>query len=80
MPSGFVIGAKRARTAPARSTRNFVKFHFMLRPSNPGFSCSSQHIERVGVLAVDLYLGEQRKGNAIGAVQKAEISASEPGS
>jgi hypothetical protein len=26
------------------------------------------HIERVGVLAVDLYLGKQRKGNAVGAV------------
>src|SRR5262245_11261130 len=40
--SGFVIGAKRARTTPALSTRNFVKFHFMLLPSNPPFCCLSQ--------------------------------------
>src|SRR5262249_7800211 len=30
--SGVVIGAKRARTTPALSTRNFVKFHFILLP------------------------------------------------
>jgi hypothetical protein len=40
--SGFVIGAKRARTTPALSTRNFVKFHFMLLRSNPPFCCLSQ--------------------------------------
>jgi hypothetical protein len=40
--SGVVVGAKRARTTPALSTRNFVKFHFMLLPSNPPFCCLSQ--------------------------------------
>ena len=40
--SGFLVGAKRARTVPALSTKNFVKFHFMLLPSNPPFCCLSQ--------------------------------------
>src|SRR5215469_1248224 len=40
--SGVVIGAKRARTTPALSTRNLVKFHFILLPSNPLFCCLSQ--------------------------------------
>jgi hypothetical protein len=40
--SGFVVGAKRARTVPTRSTKNLVKFHFMLLPSNPPFCCLSQ--------------------------------------
>jgi len=65
--SGFVIGAKRARTTPTLSTRNFVKFHFMLLPSKPPFCCLSQ-TEGVGVLAVDLDLGEQWESYAIGRV------------
>jgi hypothetical protein len=40
--SGFVDGAKRARTMPALSIKNFVKFHFILSPSNPRFCFLSQ--------------------------------------
>jgi hypothetical protein len=40
--SGFVGGAKRARTMPALSIKNFVKFHFIRFPSNPPFCCLSQ--------------------------------------
>src|SRR6185312_10371705 len=36
--SGLVVGACRATTWPARSTRNFVKFHLMDGPSRPDFS------------------------------------------
>src|SRR5204863_13522 len=40
--SGVVVGANRDRTAPNLSTRNFVKFHFMLLPSSPPFCRLSQ--------------------------------------
>ena len=38
----FVGGAKRARTRPALSTRNLVKFHLIPLPSSPPFCCFSQ--------------------------------------
>ena len=40
--AGFVVGAKRARTVPALSTKNFVKFHFMSLPSSPPCCSLSQ--------------------------------------
>src|SRR6201996_4057374 len=34
-PSGLLVGACRATTRPARSTRNLVKFHLIDDPSSP---------------------------------------------
>src|SRR5882672_9055054 len=34
-PSGLAVGACRATTLPARSTRNLVKFHLIEAPSRP---------------------------------------------
>src|SRR5258708_605044 len=36
-PSGLAVGACRATTLPARSTRNLVKFHLIDVPSRPDF-------------------------------------------
>src|SRR6185312_4553334 len=37
-PCGVAVGAWRATTWPARSTRNLVKFHLIDEPSRPDFS------------------------------------------
>src|SRR5450432_660367 len=37
-PSGLAVGACRATTLPARSTRNLVKFHLIDEPSKPDFA------------------------------------------
>src|SRR5690349_18488750 len=37
-PCGVAVGAWRATTLPARSTRNLVKFHLMDEPSRPVFA------------------------------------------
>ena len=71
-PRAWSSARSARRPCPSRSTRNLVKFHLIAFDAEQARRLVLQPLEqRIGVGAVDVDLGEHRKGDVVG--QRAEI-------